>query len=50
MKREISSNTQVKNRARVRCMAEHTGVHDVIFHAEARKYVPDDALELIVHV
>ena len=31
-------------------MAEQTEVHDVIFHAEARKYVPDDTLELIVHV
>ena len=37
---EISSNTQVKNRACARCVAEQTGVHDVTFHADARTYVP----------
>ena len=47
---EISSNTQVKNRACVPCMAEQTGVHDVVFHAEGRTYVSDHALELILPV
>ena len=47
---EISSNTQVKNRACVPCMAEQTGVHDVIFHAEGRTYVSDHALELILPI
>ena len=47
---EISSNTQVKNRACVPCMAEQTGVHDVIFHAEGRAYVSDHALELILPI
>ena len=47
---EISSNTQVKNRACVPCMAEQTGVHGVIFYAEGRTYVSDHALELIVPV
>ena len=47
---EISFNTQVKNRACVPCMAEQTGVHDVIFHAEAQKYVSDHALELILPI
>ena len=31
-------------------MAEQTGVHDVIFHAEGRAYVSDHALELILPV
>ena len=31
-------------------MAEQTGVHDVIFHTDARIYVPSHALELIVSV
>ena len=47
---EISSYTQVKNGVCARCMAEQTGVHGVICHAEARKYVPDHALELILPV
>ena len=47
---EISFNTQVKNRACVPCMAEQTGVHDVIFHAEGRAYVSDHALELILPI
>ena len=45
---EISSYTQVKNRVCAKCMAEQTGVHGVICHAEARKYVPEHALELIL--
>ena len=45
---EISSNTQVKNRACVPCMAEQTGVHDVIFHANAATCMPGHALELFV--
>ena len=47
---EISFNTEVKNRACVPCMAEQTGVHDVIFHAEGRAYVSDHALELILPI
>ena len=50
---EISSSAQgtnCKNRACARCMAEQTGVHDVVFHAHARKHVPGHALELIVPV
>ena len=47
---EISSYTQVKNRVCAKCMAEQTGVHGVICHAEARKYLPDHALELILPV
>ena len=50
---EISSSAQVtnfKNRACARCMAEQTGVHDVVLQAHARKHVPGHALELIVPV
>ena len=47
---EISSYTQVKNRVCARCMAEQTGVHDVIFHAEGQAYVSDHALELILPI
>ena len=45
---EISSGTQMKNRACVRCMAEQTGVHGVIFHANAATCMPGHALELFV--
>ena len=45
---EISSSTQVKNCACVPCMAEQTGVHGVIFHANAATCMPDHALELFV--
>ena len=45
---EISSSTQVKNRACVPCMAEQTGVHGVIFHANAATCMPGHALELLV--
>ena len=45
---EISSSTQVKNRACVPCMAEQTGVHGVIFHANAATCMPGHALELFV--
>ena len=44
------ARTQLNNRACARRMAEQTGIHDVIFHADARTYVPCHALELIVTV
>ena len=47
---EISSSTQVKNRACVPCMAEQTGVHGVIFHANAATCMPGHALELILPI
>ena len=42
--------TQMKSRACARRMAEQRGIHDVIFHATARPFVPGCALDLIVPV
>ena len=44
------ARTQLNNRACARRMAEQRGIHDVIFHATARPFVPGCALDLIVPV
>ena len=42
------ARTQLNNRACARRMAEQTGIHDVIFRANAKKCMPGHVLELFV--